>query len=180
VRDVSQISDRLSGARLTRMVLLGNGPICSGSMLAEHRLNRSTHPQSFGRERHPEERFLTHNPEDRRCPEPREIDIYPPGAIVERPSMMELRWPMRTFKVKFPRTLCDPALHTPYVDNVIKTILELAFFNLSLVSTSTEITFIVSTFCFLIRLSQHKGDLFRPMRGTRNLGDYFDAAILEV
>jgi hypothetical protein len=29
-------------------------------------------------------------------------------------------------------------------------------------------------------LSQHKGDLFRPMRGNRNLGDYFDAAILEV
>src|ERR1700724_4777050 len=22
--------------------------------------------------------------------------------------MVELRWPMRTFKVKFPRTLCDP------------------------------------------------------------------------
>src|ERR1700737_4022481 len=25
-----------------------------------------------------------------------------------RPGMVELRWPMRTLKVKFPRTLCDP------------------------------------------------------------------------
>jgi hypothetical protein len=31
-----------------------------------------------------------------------------------------------------------------------------------------------------ILLSQYKGDLFRPVRGNRNLGDYFDAAILEV
>src|SRR4029077_10882024 len=39
---------------------------------------------------------------------PWEIDFHATGTIVERPGMVEPRWPMRTFKVKFPRTLCDP------------------------------------------------------------------------
>jgi hypothetical protein len=39
---------------------------------------------------------------------PWKIDFYAAGTIVERPGMVEPRWPMRTFKVKFPRTLCDP------------------------------------------------------------------------
>src|SRR5258706_14752593 len=39
---------------------------------------------------------------------PRKREIWSAFTIVERTSIVELLRPMRAFKVKFPRTLCDP------------------------------------------------------------------------
>src|SRR5258708_33731889 len=105
------------GARLTRMVLLGvRSDLFRIDVIADGKHELKPFPLR-GRcsNRAKDVGQAVHKCSHRRINDrlsgqslPWEIDIDAAATIVERPGMVELRWPMRTFEVKFPRTLCDP------------------------------------------------------------------------
>src|SRR5258708_32536961 len=105
------------GARLTRMVLLGvRSDLFRIDVIANGKHELKPFPLR-GRcsNRAKDVGQAVHKCSHRRINDrlsgqslPWEIDIDAADTIVERPGMVELRWPMRTFKAKFPSTFRYP------------------------------------------------------------------------